>query len=93
MEKPPRSHLPDISACRLRAPAATRELQRLRWSPRGVLQLRPLHPSPMLHLPPSSPETIAAVELGRQSSEHLSAPQQEQLQCLLRDFVDIFAAR
>ncbi|XP_039602210.1 uncharacterized protein LOC120524423 [Polypterus senegalus] len=45
------------------------------------------------HDPPSS-ETVAAVEeLGRRSGEHLSAPQQEQLQRLLKDFVDIFAAR
>ncbi|KAG2466093.1 WFS1 protein, partial [Polypterus senegalus] len=50
--------------------------------------------SPHVPLAHSSPETVAAVEeLGRRSSEHLSAPQQEQLQRLLRDFVDIFAAR
>ncbi len=40
------------------------------------------------------PAAVAAVEeLGRRSGEHLSALQQEQLQHLLRDFVDIFAAR
>ncbi len=43
---------------------------------------------------PPSPETVVAVEeLGRRSGEHLSTPQQEQLQHLLREFVDIFAAR
>ncbi len=41
-----------------------------------------------------SPETVVAVEeLGRRKVEHLSTPQQEQLRHLLRDFVDIFAAR
>ncbi|KAG2462913.1 LIPR1 protein, partial [Polypterus senegalus] len=41
-----------------------------------------------------SAETVATVEeMGRRSGEHLNAPQQEQLQQLLRDFVDIFAAR
>ncbi len=41
-----------------------------------------------------SPETVVAVEeLGRRSGEHLSTSQQEQLRHLLRDFVDIFAAR
>ncbi|KAG1941393.1 interleukin-1 receptor accessory protein-like 1-A [Pimephales promelas] len=43
---------------------------------------------------PPSPETVVAVEeLGRRSSEHLSTPQQEQLQRLLGEFMDIFAAR
>ncbi len=41
-----------------------------------------------------SPETVVAVEeLGRRSGEHLSTSQQEQLRHLLRDFVNIFAAR
>ncbi len=41
-----------------------------------------------------SPETVVAVEeLGRRSGEHLSTSQHKQLRHLLRDFVDIFAAR
>lgn len=54
--------------------------------------LRACIPQPLsLQVPPASPssETVAAFEeLGRRSGEHLSVPQREQLQCLLRDFID-----
>ncbi|RXN05567.1 Retrovirus-related Pol poly from transposon [Labeo rohita] len=79
------------------APSRRSRAAETKGEPRGSIAAQtsasqPLSPHVLLAHP--SPETVAAVEeLGRQSGEHLSAPQQEQLQCLLRDFVDIFAAR
>ncbi|KAL1254314.1 hypothetical protein QQF64_016543 [Cirrhinus molitorella] len=51
-------------------------------------------PSPQVIPASPSPETVAAVEeLGQQSGSHLNRLQQEQLQQLLQEFMDIFAAR
>ncbi|CAI5640726.1 unnamed protein product [Oreochromis niloticus] len=70
---------------------------RVRKRIQGVNVSRANIPQP--ESPPSSavspsPETVAAVEeLGRRSGVHLSATQQRQLQSLLAEFMDIFAAR
>ncbi|RVE60508.1 hypothetical protein OJAV_G00181480 [Oryzias javanicus] len=50
-------------------------------------------PDPSLS-PAPSPETVVAIqELKNRSNAHLSGTQKEQLECLLREFWDIFAAR
>lgn len=70
---------------------------RVRKRTQGVNVSRANIPQP--ESPPSSavspsPETVAAVEeLGRRSGVHLSATQQRQLQSLLAEFMDMFAAR
>ncbi|CAI5638952.1 unnamed protein product [Oreochromis niloticus] len=70
---------------------------RVRKRTQGVNVSRANIPQP--ESPPSSavspsPETVAAVEeLGRRSGVHLSAIQQRQLQSLLAEFMDMFAAR
>ncbi|CAI5678540.1 unnamed protein product [Oreochromis niloticus] len=70
---------------------------RVRKRTQGVNVSRANIPQP--ESPPSSavspsPGTVAAVEeLGRRSGVHLSATQQRQLQSLLAEFMDTFAAR
>ncbi|KAK2919147.1 hypothetical protein Q8A73_003518 [Channa argus] len=53
----------------------------------------PQQPPPRAYAPPSDETAAAVAELAKRSGGHLEAAQRQQLNRLLQDFVDIFAAR
>ncbi|KAK2895639.1 hypothetical protein Q8A73_015127 [Channa argus] len=53
----------------------------------------PQQPPPRAYAPPSDETAAAVAELAQRSGGHLDAAQRQQLNRLLQDFVDIFAAR
>ncbi|XP_067358906.1 uncharacterized protein [Channa argus] len=84
-EQPHRDH---------RSPAqAGQEGQRRHRGSRTARASVPQQPPPRAYAPPSDETAAAVAELAQRSGGHLDAAQRQQLNRLLQDFVDIFAAR
>ncbi|KAK2919003.1 hypothetical protein Q8A73_003374 [Channa argus] len=77
-----------------RSPAqAGQEGQRRHRGNRTARASVPQQPPPRAYAPPSDETAAAVAELAQRSGGHLDAAQRQQLNRLLQDFVDIFAAR
>ncbi|KAK2912645.1 hypothetical protein Q8A73_006758 [Channa argus] len=77
-----------------RSPAqAGQEGQRRHRGSRTARASVPQQPPPRAYAPPSDETAAAVAELAQRSGGHLDAAQRHQLNRLLQDFVDIFAAR
>ncbi|KAK2899767.1 hypothetical protein Q8A73_012896 [Channa argus] len=77
-----------------RSPAqAGQEGQRRHRGSRKARASVPQQPPPRAYAPPSDETAAAVAELAQRSGGHLDAAQRQQLNRLLQDFVDIFAAR
>ncbi|KAK2920525.1 hypothetical protein Q8A73_000010 [Channa argus] len=77
-----------------RSPAqAGQERQRRRRGSRTARASVPQQPLPRASAPPSDETAAAVAELAQRSGGQLDAVQRQQLNSLLQDFVDIFAAR
>ncbi|KAK2894334.1 hypothetical protein Q8A73_016818, partial [Channa argus] len=84
-EQPHRDH---------RSPAqAGQEGQQRHRGSRTARASVPQQPPPRAYAPPSDETAAAVAELAQRSGGHLDAAQRQQLNRLLQDFVDIFAAR